>query len=591
MRLSRTVTVGLAALVLACASAEKSGDKAAATGDWKTAERSYFAALQKDPNKPELKQKYAQARAAALDGAIRRANACWAARDVECAFAESDYVVNLDPGNAQMAVLRADASREAGLQRANRSLEILNGGDVRGALLMLISASEASRDPAVVSAVRGASPRVVGDAVAASDRLRSSAQYPAAIDLLSLSARVDPSVQGRLQAVQAEYERWKDAEAERLAMQGDQLLQQGRYAEAEGAYRSALGLRPQSRAQPLAKYAGAMARGLAAAEKRDFQGAERAFSEAANLRVDRGEAAAQLDRVKLRPYAVALRSVLVKPVRPDGWPWAGQRNRDLDRALSLITGRGVIPPGMVLDLARRIPRENQPVLVVTIALPDGRAVQSAPRRGAYALLDGSFTVVTNGFDDRAISMRVSHDDGAGAPVDAGSVTVRLSDLVSNREVVLAAGALVELRLEAVAADAPDGAVDRLQPIPDRDNLANDWSQPDQGARGFTLTAVEASAPPGTPGPLSVEVEQHGRVVYRNAPSGGPSARWTPRAVYLFARPDEQLLVRVLAGEGRNAKMFLSAPVTGRQLESNTARLNGTAGGGASLYVSPRHVGP
>src|SRR5512139_3686941 len=143
----------LLVLAVACAGAEKKADKAAAVGDWKSAERLYAAALQKDPKKPELQQKYQQARSAALDQATRAANACWAARDVECAFAEADYVVNLDPGNTAMAVMRADASREAGLLRVRRAQDTANGGDTRGALLLLASAGEASQDPAVTSAV------------------------------------------------------------------------------------------------------------------------------------------------------------------------------------------------------------------------------------------------------------------------------------------------------------------------------------------------------------------------------------------------------------------------------------------------------
>ena len=588
---SRHLAAALAfTLALACASAEKAGDKAAATGDWKAAEAQYAAALQKDPGKKDLQAKYAQAKAAALDQARRHANACWGARDVECAFAESDYVVNLDPGDAAMTAMRAAASREAALLRIQNAGRASAAGDHRGALNLLVSARQASQDPAVTGALSAASPGVVAGATGEANRLRGLAQYPAAIELLNLASQVDPSVRGQLQAVQVEYERWKDAEAERLAVAGDQALSQGRYADAETIYKQAVALRPQSRAAPLSRYSGAMARGLAAAQRRDFVQAERGFAEAAQMNLDRGEAAAQLERVKLRPYAIVLRSVLVKPVRPDGWPWAGARG-DVDRLIAIVAGRNGINANLALEIARRLPAQNQPNLAVTISLPDGRAVQAGPRRGAYQLLDGSFTVLSNGFDDRVVTLRVSHDDGVGPPVEAGTVNVRIADLVSNREARLTTNALLELRVEAVPSDQPEGAVDRLQVIADRDNLSRDWSQPEQGSRALQVASAELQAPPGMPGALFLEVEQRGRVVWRSSPVPGPSARLTPRAVYLFVRPDEQVLVKVWAGEGPAARMVMSGPVTGRQLESGTARVNGIAGGGATLHLNPRRSGP
>jgi tetratricopeptide (TPR) repeat protein len=455
-----------AALLSACASREKVGDRAAAVGDWKAAERAYAEALRKDPKKPELQQKYQQARAAALSDATRKAEACWAARDVECAFAESDYVVNLDGGNAAMAVMRANASREAGLLRARRAEEAAASGDLRGALALLVSAREASQDPSVTGRVAASSPSIVAGAVSQAEQLRAQAQYPQAIDLLGLAARVDPAVQPRLRATQAEYEQWKDAEAERLARDGDRLLDGGRWAEAEARYRAAVALRPQSRAQPLVQYAGHMARGDAALQRRDFPAAERAFSDAARLNADRGQAQAMLDRVQVRPYAVSFRSVLVRPVRPDGRPWAGPQSRLLDRLTAAFdeATRSGGASGAAVDAARRVPLLNQPVLIVTVALPDGRDAQTAPRRGAYALLEGSFTVMANGYDDRKVSLRVVHDDG-GRTVDAGLVFVRLGDLVANGKAALANGAVIALELDAVPSDQPDGALYRLLPLP------------------------------------------------------------------------------------------------------------------------------
>jgi len=587
----RTASAALLALALStatgCAAHEKTADKAAAVGDWKTAEAEYAEALRKDPKRADLQQKYQQARATALYESSRKAKACWAARDAECAFAESDYALRLDPGSVEMATLHADAGREAALQRVRRADEAAGRADWKGALQLLGSAQEASRDPVVTSAVQASSGGVVGGAVAESDRLRAQAQFPAAIDLLALATRIDPRVQPRLDSVRAEYERWKDTEAERFTVSGVQLMDQGRWAEAEQMFRQAVAIRPRSRAEPLSRYAGAMARGAAAAQHRDWPGAERAFSEAAQLNMDRGQASAELERVRIRPYAFVLRSVLVRPTRPDGHPWAGGRNREIDRVVAWLSRGNLVAGQDAVEMARRLPRENQPTLVVTIALPDGRGVQSAPRRGAYTLLEGGFTVTTNGFDERAVSVRVVHDDGSGRPVDVGLVSVRLSDVVARGELSLAGGALLDLRIAAVPSDQPDGAVERLSPIPDRDNLAGAWSQPGPGAKGYRLTGVEAALPPSAGREaVSVEIVQGPNVVYRSPPAQGASGRWMPATVYLFARPDETLAVRLVAG----VRQLASSPVTGHTLDQGSVRLPGADGSAVTLRVEARRSG-
>ena len=74
--MTRRLPCLLLALALACAAHEKSGDRAAALGDWRTAEREYAAAVAKEPENKELQEKYRQAKAAALEDATKRAQAC-----------------------------------------------------------------------------------------------------------------------------------------------------------------------------------------------------------------------------------------------------------------------------------------------------------------------------------------------------------------------------------------------------------------------------------------------------------------------------------------------------------------------------------
>ncbi|ABS25906.1 hypothetical protein [Anaeromyxobacter sp. Fw109-5] len=456
------------AFALACAAHEKSGDRAAALGDWRTAEREYAAAVAKDPDKKELQEKYRQAKAAALDDATKRAQACTAARDWECAFGEADYALALDPTSAQLATLRREAGREVGHLRLRRAQESAGRREWAAALQLLEGARAATDDPGVAAEGRRVEPGVVRGAVDEAERHRAARQFPEAIDLLARAARLDAALSPRLEAVRAEHERWKDAEAERYVAEGDAHLAQRRFADAKASYDAALRLRPNGRAQPLSRCAALLAQGDDALRRRDFPAAERAFSEAARLEVDGGIALAELDRVKVRPYAVRLRSVLVSPTRPDGWPWVGSRSHRLDRAVARLAsytqGSAPAPIGVALDLARRIPQENQPNLVVSLALPDGRAYQSEPRRGVYALLEGSLVVSANAYDERTISVRVVHDAGGGRMTDVGLLAFRVADLVARGELAVAGGAVAELRLEADVADQPEGTARGLTQI-------------------------------------------------------------------------------------------------------------------------------
>jgi tetratricopeptide (TPR) repeat protein len=603
--LRRLVPFVLIALA-ACAAHEKAGDRAAAVGDWKTAEAHYAEAVRKDPAKKELQDKYRQARGAALDDATRKARACAGAADWECALGEADYALRLDAGNAELAALRRDAGRGAGYLRLRRAEDAAARRDLAAALGLVEGAREATDDAGVATEARRVAPPIVRAAVDEAERFRRAAQFPQAIDLLARAARVDPGVGPRLEAARAEHERWKDMEAERLAGQGDALLAERRYADAQVSYEAALKVRPQGRAAPLARYAALLAAGDAAVGRRDFAAAERAFGEASALGVDheRGLAVAELDRVRVRPYAIRLRSVLVRPTRPDGYPWSGSRGRDLERVVNrlgdLARGAAPTPVGMVLDLARRVPPQNQPTLVLAIALPDGRAVQTAPRRGVYARLDGSFVITANAYDDRAISIRVVHDEGSGRPMDVGMVSFRIADLVASGELGLADASVTELRVEADPDDLPEGTVAGLAPIPDAANLAAAWSMPTAASQGYRLVSLDATAgsadlkrTPADGGPdLYVEIEQRGTVVYQSPVMAGRStASLRPPAVYLFVAPDEAITVRVWDRRRGGTDLVVEGKVTGRALERGGLDVTTPRGSALRMRVEPRRVGP
>jgi hypothetical protein len=99
---------------------------------------------------------------------------------------------------------------------------------------------------------------------------------------------------------------------------------------------------------------------------------------------------------------------------------------------------------------------------------------------------------------------------------------RLGDVVSGSGVVGAAQSVVELRLEADPAGAPEGSFAGLSPVPDTGNLPPGWSAPAPRANGFRVVQVDASDAPGAAAApdLAVEIEQRGRVVFRSPDSPG-----------------------------------------------------------------------
>jgi tetratricopeptide (TPR) repeat protein len=426
----RRLVLSVALLLSACIAHEKVADQAALTGDWKTAEREYAQALRDGPkDKAAVQAKWQDARARAINASQRKAQACMVGQDWECALAEAQYVLALDPGDAQMAAVRRDAAREAARARLRRAGDALDAGQLPQAMELTESARAATDDAGVQAEVRRFIPAVTRAAISDADRFRAARQYPQAIDLLARAARLDPALAPRLDAVRGEYESWKDAEAERLTREGDGLLSAHRFADARARYDQALSIRPQSRAAPLSQYAGLLAEGEEAIAHRDFARAERLYRDAAQSPVDDGYARAALERVQLRTWAVQVKFVKVRPGGPQG------------------------------------------PLVVTLRLPDGRSVQTLPQRsGRFTRLDAIFVVPTNAYDDRPVTARVfrlpEREGSDERPWDLGTVTFPLSDLVARGALSLDGGVVDELRFEASPTPFPAGDLRGLVPVPD-----------------------------------------------------------------------------------------------------------------------------
>jgi tetratricopeptide (TPR) repeat protein len=424
MRRSPFTLSVIAFTLLACVAHEKAADKAAAVGDWKKAEREYAEALQSDPeDAAAVRAKWQDARSRAIGEAQRHARACAVDRDWPCALAESSYVLGLDPGDAAMAAVRRDAGREVGRQRVRAAADALERGESARAMEALEAAREVTNDPGVEAEVRRWIAPATRAAAADAGRFRGARQYPQAIDLLARAARLDPAYDEDLRATQTEYERWKDDEAERLAREGDGLLRVHRWGEARARYQQAVALRPQGRAAALARYADLLGEGEEAVSRRDFGRAERLYREAAQSPADGGLARDALERVRIRPWAVTVRSVRVRPGGPRG------------------------------------------PLVVALRLPDGRTVRTPPREGARAWLEATFVVAANAYDDRAVSARVLRLTRPGEPpIELGAVAFRLSDAIGRGALSLEDGAVDELRVEAAPTALPVGELRGLERV-------------------------------------------------------------------------------------------------------------------------------
>jgi tetratricopeptide (TPR) repeat protein len=601
----RAAAILLSVLVLACAAHEKAGDRAAALGDWKTAEREYAAALGGDPSSPEKRAKYQQARAQAISSSTAKAQACAVSQDWECAFAESDYALRLDPGSASLAAFRADAARNVGAQRVARAQEAAQRGDFRGAFELLASARAVTNDPGVLGAAKRVEPFVVRGATTEAYRLRDAQQFPEAIALLELGANADPSLRPAVAQVRAEYDRWLEAQYERAAAEGDVLLASRRWAEAQARYEEALRFRKGGRAETLARYARDMVAGEQGIQARDFGRAQASYEDAVRTGMDRdGAAADELERVKVRPVAIRVRSVAVKPIRPDGQPWAGQRNRGFERLLGVLAtaaldGRGV--NARVLEAWDALPVENRPSLLVMVDLPDGRRVATPARQAIHARLDASFVVATNAYDDRTLTFRVAHRDGPRL-VELGAMSLPIAALVERGDAALADGSVVELRLDLDATRLPEGAFVGFEPVPDPTNAATAWSVPGPATRAFRIVAVDATAqaldlPTRTPadGPpdLYVEILQRGAVVYRSPIlAKRAAASWSPAAAYLFVAPDEQLTIRLWDQRASGQpEAVITQAVPGRTLESGAIDAQSPRGSRVRVRLEPRQVGP
>jgi hypothetical protein len=589
----------MAVLLVACVAHEKAGDQAAALGDWKAAYSAYSAAVAKDPEDAVLREKFKNAKSQAITDAYKKAQACGAGGDWGCALGEAEYALGLDGGNAEIAAFRATAAKNLALARLSQARDEAERGKFRFSLELIEKARALSDDPAVLQGVEQARPGLAAMADAEAERLRQRKAYPEAVEALTVAVSIDSSKQGKLDALQREYDAWRAAEYERLAKEGDQALAQRDWAGAEQRYVAALQMRPGGRAEPLARYAAGMGLGEASLARRDFAAATAGYRQAVESGQDTsGYAAQQLDRVEVRPYTVRIRSVLARPLRPDGRPWAGRMSPFLSRMISMFNFLDAGPSRRVIDAALSIPAENRPNMSVQVTLPDGMRLTTPAQNNLYAVYDAEFVVATNAFDERRLALNVVHWNGH-LYEDIGLVEFPLGEIVRRREASLNGQSVASIQLEIDPAQGRyDGMFANMYPLNDGTNLAQDYSIPSPNAAGYRLRGVRVSIPAQAlalepdegAGELVVEILQNGRVVYRSTQLDNLyEGQWSTSNITLFVQPREQLWVRVWDMDPSAPDLLVEAPVTAESLALGTVYVNGANGSTASLQVEPRQV--
>src|SRR5690349_18011115 len=167
MRLLGPALLLAVTLLASCAAHEKTGDSAAAVGDWRRAVLEYRSAVESTPDDPALRKKFDDARTRALTSSTQRARLCASQGDFECALDEADFVASLDPAaGAGLAALRADAARQVALLRVRDAQAATARGDLGRAGAALRAARELSNAPDVVQAVRRAGASYAASAAA-----------------------------------------------------------------------------------------------------------------------------------------------------------------------------------------------------------------------------------------------------------------------------------------------------------------------------------------------------------------------------------------------------------------------------------------
>ena len=125
-----------------------------------------------------------------------------------------------------------------------------------------------------------------------------------------------------------------------------------------------------------------------------------------------------------------MKSVVIKPLRPDGTPWVGPPSVQLVQAAQQM----FTPNGINWHYVAKIPPANIPMLQLQVTMPDGKQYLSASRQGIAPDFDAQVVIETNAFEDRALALAVGFLPPSGAPMQLDSFTLQIRDLITNKPV-------------------------------------------------------------------------------------------------------------------------------------------------------------
>jgi tetratricopeptide (TPR) repeat protein len=453
MRYRLAAVAATLALLYGCVAHEKSGDSSAAVGDWKSAFIHYRQALADQPDTPGLKQKYDNARQQALGQARQQAATCNTQRDWVCVVNESDFILSMEPGNPEATAMKAQGALHQALDVLGQARTAAAQRQYKEAADLIARARGMSNAPQVEQEGQRVQMEIVAHAVAEADRLRAERKYVEAAEALKVAIQYDPSVSQKLRQVERERDEWLAIEYERIAREGDLAMNARDYRAAEERYRAALQVKPGGRAEPMARYAGALWRAGNALQARDYAGATNAYQEAIATGMDRGEARTGLEKLRIRPYRIAVKSVLLKSMRPDGAPWIGTMTPLFARVANFVeqaVAKGTLD--RAIDLAQTLPYENRPEIRAEVILPDGTRLATKPLSGVFGSFEGEFVMTTNAYDERNVAFRVIMRTQAPDGEEIGRIDVPLRELCDKRDTWLKSDSITQLRVTADPAE-------------------------------------------------------------------------------------------------------------------------------------------
>jgi len=487
--------------LVGCAAVTKEADSAAAAGDWKTAYVRYQAALKAKPDAKEIKQKLENARGRALQQSRAKAQLCVQQRDWDCARGEAQFILTAEPGAPDAAQLNAQAS-------LSQALGVLESARAAAAQHRFREASEATRRATTLSSAAEVAARrldvdreIVLAAIAEADRLRPDRKYAEALEAMKVAAQVDPTQANRLRQVEVERDQWVSYQYEAAAYEGDQLMDRRDWQAARDRYRAAIAVRSGGRAEGLARYSDAMARGTAAIASHDYPGAAAAFKEAVGTSLDRGEARRAIDKLRVRPFRIALLSLLLMPARPDGNPWVGSKSPMFSTVVGLVQEQLANHAyDRAVELALTVPGENRPKVRVEVALPDGTQLSTRPETGLFMTYQGELVIAASGYDGGRLIFRVMQRSAGASDSEIGRTEVTLGELSEDGDVFLGSETIGQLHVTATVAEgAAPGTVSGLTKLEVAPAAASAGTHPPAppGGAGVARSAASPPPPPAT----------------------------------------------------------------------------------------------